>query len=67
MNKHFVLLVEYTTGECAFPVDTDDLAEALDEFRAELRQSFSDSVMGDKTFALPQIVSAKIVKIYYRK
>lgn len=67
MNKHFILIVEYSSGKCAFPTDTDDLVEALDEFRADLRRSFSDSVMSDKTFTLPQIVSAEIVKIYYRK
>ena len=67
MTKHFVLVIQYSTGECAFPTDTDDLAEALDEFRAELCQSFSSNVMGDKTFTLPQIVSAKIVKVYYKR
>lgn len=67
LNKHFILLVQYTSGECAFPTDMDDLTEALEEFKGELKQSFSESVLSDKTFTLPQIVSAKIVKIYYRK
>ena len=66
MSKHFVLIIEYTTGECAFPVDTDNLQEALAEFQEEVKTSFS-SVIGDKSFALPQIVSARIVKLYYRK
>lgn len=66
-NKHFVLIVEYTSGKCAFLTDTDDLAEALDEFRAEVRNSFSSSALGDKAFALPQIISAEIVSTYYRK
>lgn len=67
MDKPFVLIVQYASGECAFPTDTDDLIDALDEFKNEIRKSFADSVMGDKSFYLPQILSAKIVKLYYRK
>ena len=66
MSKHFALLVEYTSGECVFPTDTDDIQKALSEFQQEVRASFS-SVLDDKSFSLPQIISAKIVKMYYRK
>lgn len=64
--KHFVLLVEYLSGECAFPTDKDNLIDALKEFEEEQR-SIYNGAMGDKTFALPMILSAKIVKTYYRK
>lgn len=67
MNKHFVLVVQYASGECAFPTDTDDLIDALDEFKAAVRESFADSAIGDKSFSFPQVLSAKIVKLYYRK
>ena len=68
MNKyHFVLIVEYTSGKCAFPTDTDDLQRALREFEEEYRKSFSLSTLEDKTFTLPTILSAQIVKMYYRK
>ena len=64
MNKHFVLLVNFPQGECAFPTDTEDLIGALKEFDMERRTGFSTSILNDKNFALPRIVSARIVKIF---
>ena len=64
--KHFVLLVEYASGECAFPTEKDNLLDALKEFEKEQRNVYNGAI-GDKTFSLPPIISAKIVKTYYRK
>lgn len=66
MPYHFVLIVKYLSGECAFPVDTDDLQKALKEFEEAQKQSVENSVLMDKSFSLPTIVSAKIVKLFYR-
>ena len=66
MDKHFVLLIQYTTGECAFPTDTDDLMQALTEFKSEYLKGFSKEVLESKTFSLPKVVSARIVRIYSR-
>ena len=66
MDKHFILLVEYASGECAFPTDTDDIQKALSEFQEEVKASFPKA-LEDKAFSLPQIISARIVKLYYRK
>ena len=66
MNKHFILLIQYTNGECAFPTDTDDLMLAMSEFKSEYLKGFSKQVLEDKTFSLPKIISAKIVRVYSR-
>lgn len=65
MIFHYCLIVEYASGECAFPTNTDDIQEALEEFIEKQKESFN-SVLGDKAFSLPTIISAKIVKMYYR-
>lgn len=64
--KHFVLLVRYLSSECAFPTDKDNLIDALKEFQEEQSVIYSKA-MGDKTFSLPPIVSAKIIRMFYRK
>lgn len=66
MNKHFILLVQFINGECAFPVDTDDLMQAMTEFKSEYLKGFSKEVLEDKTFSLPKIACARIVRVYSR-
>lgn len=62
MNKHFVLIIEYLTGTCAFLTDKSDIQEALNEF-LELQSNQYNSA--DKSCMMPQVISAKIVRLYY--
>lgn len=66
MSKYYTLIVDYLSGSCAFATDKTDLVEALNEFDEVRRAEFAEAV-GDKTFALPDIISARLVKTYYRK
>ena len=65
--KHFVLLVKYVSGECAFLTDTPNLQRALKEFEIVRKRDISDSVLFDKSMALPEVQSARIVKLFYNK
>ena len=67
MKKHFVLLVKYVSGECAFLTDTPNLQRALREFDIIRKKDMSDSVLFDKSTALPEVQSAKLVRIYYNR
>ncbi len=67
MKKHFVLLVTYVSGECAFLTDTPNLQRALKEFDLVRKKQVSDSVLFDKSMALPEVQSAKIVRLFYNK
>ena len=67
MKKHFVLLVKYVSGECAFLTDTPNLQRALKEFDIVRKKDMSDSVLFDKSMALPEVQSAKLVRLFYNK
>lgn len=64
MKKHFVLIVEYVCGECAFLTNTPNLQQALKEFDDVRRKQASDSVLFDKSTALPEVQSAKIIRLF---
>ncbi len=65
MKKHFVLLVKYVSGECAFLTDTPNLQRALKEFDLVRKKQMSDSVLFDKSTLLPEVQSAKLVRLFY--
>jgi hypothetical protein len=67
IKKHFVLVVKYISGECAFLTDTPNLQRALKEFDIIRKKDVSDSVLFDKSTALPEVQSAKLVRLYYNK
>lgn len=60
--KNFILKVEYGTGSANMLVDTCDLIEAIKLFKAEVSKNFPD---GDKSYGMPQIISARIEPIMY--
>ena len=63
MDKHFVLIVRYECGQCAFLTDTMDIDKAITEFKQLQQIKFKDSVMF-KDFKLPVITSAEILPLY---
>ena len=66
-RKQFVLLVTYVSGECAFLTSSPNLQKALEEFDKARRKNVSDSVLFDKSTALPEVQSAKLVRLYYNR
>ena len=67
IKKHFVLFVTYVSGECAFLTDIPSLPEALEEFEEVRRRQASDSVLFDKSTMLPEVQSAKLVRLFYNE
>ena len=61
MQRKFVLIVQYESGEVSMITSHPDLVLALQEFKEELvKNSWQD-----KSCALPIIKSAKIVPVLY--
>lgn len=63
MDKHFVLIIRYECGQCAYLTDTMEIDKALAEFKETQKIKFKDSVMF-KDFNLPVITSAEILPLY---
>ena len=63
MEKHFVLILRYECGQCAFLTDTMEIDKAIAEFKKLQQTKFKDSVMF-KDFQLPVITSAEILTLY---
>ena len=62
--KHFVLIIEYTTGSCAFLTDNINLQKALQEFEEARLSKYN---VDDKSSMIPEIISAKLFRLYYNK
>ena len=66
-EKPFMLIIEHVGGKLAFPVTNNDIQQALREYENARRMSVSMSVLHDKSFSFPTILSAEIVRTFQEK
>lgn len=62
-KKHFALIITYACGQCVYLTERADIAEAINDFRVRQRDllGYKDS----KSFDLPEIISAKLLRVVY--
>lgn len=59
----FVLEVKYGTGKAYWPTNEPDIMKAIQEFQMEYSREIPDT----KMYGLPEILSASIHPLMYRK
>ena len=62
MDKNFVLIIEYESGESAFLTNTPDLQKALAEYTTQLKEKWGKTNF--KNCDLPDIKKAHIVRVW---